>query len=374
MDYYLDGASTTQPKSEVVNTITDVLKNVWGNPSSKHSLGKVARDIVDSSRKTIADFIGAKPSEIIFTSGACESNAMAIMGYLKKNSGLFFTTEIEHKSIMNCSKALSTEYIPVDNVGFVNLSLLNSILGNYYNRNKLVSIQFANNEIGTIQEMEEIAEIVHSNNGILHTDATQIIPDRPINVKELGIDMMSFSGQKFGAPKGIGVLYVKDGIELEPIIYGAQENSLRGGTENVAFIAGMAKAIELIEYTTNYGRDYFFERLKHKINDIYLIGGLTWRLNNNLSICFKGIEANTLVNCLNTDGIFVSTGSACNSNSIEPSYVLKAVGIPEEDIYSVVRITTDFDKLTFEDVEYITDKIADNVELLKSFKISLKEV
>ena len=374
MDYYLDGASTTQPRPEVVDTITDVLKNVWGNPSSKHSLGRAARDIVDSSRKTIADFIGVKPSEIIFTSGACESNSMAIIGYLKKNSGLFFTTDIEHKSIMNCSKAVGTEYIPVDNIGIVNLPLLESILMDYYGRDKLVSIQFANNEIGTIQPMDRIAEIVHAYNGILHTDATQIISNEPINVKELGIDMMSFSGQKFGAPKGIGVLYVREGIELEPIIYGAQENSLRGGTENVAFIAGMAKAIELIEYITNYGRDYFFERLKHKINDIYLIGGLTWRLNNNLSICFKGIEANTLVNILNTDGIFVSTGSACNSNSIEPSYVLKAVGVPEEDIYSVIRITTDFDKLTFEDVEYITDKIADNVELLKSFKISLTEV
>lgn len=369
MTYYLDEASTTQPKLEVVETITDVLKNIWGNPSSKHDLGEVAKNIIYTSREVIADFIGAKPSEIIFTSGACESNSLAIMGYLKKNHAMFFTTEIEHKSIMDCSKKVSTEYIPVKRNGDIDLSLLNSILGDYYNRNKLVSIQFANNEIGTIQDIEEIAKIVHSNNGILHTDATQMISERSINIHQLGIDMMSFSGQKFGAPKGIGILYVKEGIELEPIIYGSQENSLRGGTENVAYIAGLAKAVELIEYSTSCGRNNFFERLKHKIDNIYLVGDSTYRLNNNLSICFKGVESNTLVNCLNSDGIFVSTGSACNSNSIEPSYVLKAIGVPEEDIYSVIRITTDFDKLTFEYVEYITDKIADNVEMLRSFKI-----
>ena len=364
---YLDNAATTKPKDEVVEVIINILKNEWGNPSSKHSPGKSAKDIVEISREFIAYFIGAKPSEIIFTSGACESNSMAIMGYLKKNRAMFFTTEIEHKSIMDCSKVIDTEYIPVDNSGFVNLSLLNSILGDYYNRNKLVSIQFANNEIGTIQDMEEIAKIVHSNNGILHTDATQIISDRPIDVKELDVDMISFSGQKFGAPKGIGVLYVRDGIELEPIIYGAQENSLRGGTENVAFIAGMAKAIELIEYPTRVGRNYFFERLRDKIDDIQLIGGMISRLSNNLSICFKGVESNTLVGCLNVDEVFVSTGSACNSDSIEPSYVLKSIGVPEEDIYSVVRITADFDKMTIKEIEDVTDKIANNVKMLRSF-------
>lgn len=366
MTYYLDEASTTQPKSEVVEVVTDILKNTWGNPSSRHSFGHDARYEVDNARKVIADFIGANESEIIFTSGACESNSMAIIGYLKKNHGMFFTTEIEHKSIINCSKTVSTEYIPVDNDGLIDLSLLNSILGDYYNRNKLVSIQFANNEIGTIQDMEQISHIVHSNNGVLHTDATQIISDRPIDVKELGIDMMSFSGQKFGAPKGIGVLYIKEGIQLEPIIYGAQENSLRGGTENVAFIVGMAKAVELIEYPSIYGVDYFLEKLKSKINDIYVIGDKFFRLKNNLSICFKGIESNTLVSCLSVDGILVSTGSACNSNSIEPSYVLKAIGVPEEDIYSVIRITTNFDKLTIEEIEDITDKIKMNVETLRS--------
>lgn len=366
---YLDSAATTKPKDEVIEVITNVLKNEWGNPSSKHNFGKSARDIVEISRMNIAYFIGAKPSEIIFTSGACESNSMAIMGYLKKNRAMFFTTEIEHKSIIDCSKVIDTEYIPVDNNGFVNLSLLKSILGDYYNRNKLVSIQFANNEIGTIQDMKKIAQIVHSNNGVLHTDATQIISDRPIDVEELGIDIMSFSGQKFGAPKGIGVLYVKEGIELEPIIYGSQENSLRGGTENVAFIAGIAKAVELIEYSTNTGRNYFFERLKNKIDNIYLVGEIINRLTNNLSICFKGVESNTLVGCLNVDEILVSTGSACNSSSIEPSYVLKAIGVPEEDIYSVVRITADFNKMTIEEIEDITDKIASNVEMLRSFKI-----
>jgi cysteine desulfurase len=368
---YLDMAATTKPKEEVIETIVSVLREDWGNPSSKYHFGKRAKTIVEESRITIAEFIGAKPSEIIFTSGACESNSLAIIGYLKKNPGLFFTTEIEHKSIMNCSKTINTEYIPVNKYGDVNLSILNSILGDYYSRNKLVSIHFANNEIGTIQDIKEIAKIVHSNNGILHTDATQIISDRPINVEELGIDMMSFSGQKFGAPKGIGVLYVRDGIKLEPIIYGSQENSLRGGTENVAYIAGLAKATELIEYPrcNGFGRNLFMGRLRHKINDIYLIGDETWRLQNNICVCIKGVESNTLVGCLDVEDVLISTGSACNSSSIEPSYVLKAIGIPEEDIYSVVRITADFDKMTIEEMEEVTYKIANEVEMLRSFKI-----
>lgn len=366
---YLDHASTTKPKDEVVEVITNVLKNEWGNPSSKHSLGKSAKDIMEESRKTIAEFIGAKPSEIIFTSGACESNSLAIVGYLKKNPSLFFTTEIEHKSIMNCAKDRSAEYIPVEFNGLINLPLFESILKDYHDRHKLVSIQFANNEIGTIQDMKKISEIVHKYNGILHTDATQIIPDRKIDVNDLGIDMLSFSGQKLGAPKGIGVLYVKDGIEIAPIIYGSQENSLRGGTENVAYIAGLAKAVEILKYPTNANMLGFCIMLNKKIEDVYLVGDYANRLSNNAAICFPGIESNSLVQLLNMEDMFVSTGSACNSSSIEPSHVLKAIGMKEDEIYSVVRFSFGEEEISYEEMDELTDIVSYNVEMLKTFKI-----
>lgn len=207
---YLDNAATTRPKQEVIKEIEHALENEWGNSSSLYGIGRSAKQIVDNSRKIIADFIGAKPSEIIFTSGACESNSMAIGGYISKKPYRLVTTEIEHKSIINIAKTCNTSYISVDENGQVDIEQLKNICVSNVN-DTLYSIQFANNEIGTIQDIKKISEIVRKYNGILHTDATQMIPNNPVNVKDIGIDMMSFSGQKLGATKGIGVLYVKHG-------------------------------------------------------------------------------------------------------------------------------------------------------------------
>ena len=244
---YLDNAATTKPKPEVVEAINYALREQWGNPSSLYKFGQSARTIVDEARETVADFIGAKPSEIIFTSGVCESNPMAILGFfLKDYTNELIPSSVDHKSIHNLQKAWGNyNSIPVNNDGYViftelerSLKLLNKRL-----KKPIVSVQYANSEIGTIQDVKEISRIVHMYGGIFHTDATQMIANRPINVRDLGIDMMSFSGQKIGAPKGIGVLYIKDGIELEPIIYGSQENGRRGGAVNVALHYGPMGAL-----------------------------------------------------------------------------------------------------------------------------------
>ena len=215
--------------------------------------------------------------------------------------------------------------------------------------------------------MEEISTIVHRYNGVLHTDATQIIPDRKIDV--IGIDMMSFSGQKLGATKGIGVLYVKNGIEISPIIYGSQEKSRRGGTENVPYIAGLGEAIKHLEYPTSENRDYFVERISSEIDDCYLVGCKYYdnnRLKNNASICFKGVESESVLLMLDQRDICVSSGSACNSASLKPSYVLEAIGLPEDEINSVVRFT--FGENTREEIDIAIEEVKKAINLLRKFK------
>ena len=369
---YLDNAATTKPKREVVEAINYALCEQWGNPSSLYKFGQSARAIVDEARKTVADFIGAKPSEIIFTSGACESNSMAILGlFLKDHTNELITSPVEHKSIHNLQKAWGNyNSISVNNDGYISFTELERSLKLLNKRLKtpIVSVQYANSEIGTIQDVKEISRIVHMYGGIFHTDATQMIANRPINVRDLGIDMMSFSGQKIGAPKGIGVLYVKDGIELEPIIYGSQENGRRGGTENVPYIAGLMAAIKNIEYPGSGMRDYFLEKLKESVDDFYVVGSMEHRLDNNLAVCFRGIEAESLLLLLDSSDIYVSAGSACTSG--EKSYVLESIGLPIEDQSSVVRFTFGVDT-TKEEIDGAIGIIADAVELLRSLNLDL---
>lgn len=356
---YIDNAATTQPKQEVVDAIVKCLTDTWGNPSSLHSFGRDAKTIVDESRKTIANFIGANPSEIIFTSGACEANSHAICGYLKNNDYRFITTAIEHKSIMNIADEYAdrTDIIPVDSNGFVNIDALESVLKHGPH---LVSIQYANNEIGTIQNIKSVSKLIHSYGCILHTDATQIICDRKINVKD--IDMMSFSGQKFGAPKGIGVLYVKKGIKLSPIIYGSQEKSRRGGTENVPYIAGLAAAVNSIKYPTSDIRDYFVKSVLDVISDCHLVGCQcdASRLKNNASISFSGINSETAILMLSAKSIYASSGSACNSNNTNGSYVLKAIG---QQADNVIRFT--FDNNTKQEVDIVVQELSNIINLLR---------
>lgn len=373
---YLDNAATKKPKREVINVINKCPTDNWGNPSSLYEFGVRAKDIVEKSRRIVADFIGADPSEIIFTSGACESNSQAICGYFKRYAAGLITTSIEHKSVMNIADDYKnrTLILEVDNNGFVNTNQLEEFLVNCSFKNALVSIQYANNEIGTIQNIKYISELVHRYDGILHTDATQIIPDRKIDVK--GIDMMSFSGQKLGATKGIGVLYVRNGIKLSPIIYGSQEKFRRGGTENVPYIAGLGEAIKNIIYQTEENRNYFVDRVLSEISDCYLIGCQCGnnRLKNNASICFKGVESESVLLMLDQRGICVSSGSACNGASLKPSYVLEAIGLPEKDIHSVVRFTfgeetkDEVDEETKDEVDVVINELKKVITWLMRIK------
>lgn len=354
MNIYIDNAATTKPKPEVVAAVMKCLTETWGNPSSLHRMGQDAKVIVDDARKAVADLIGAKPSEIILTSGACEANSLAICGLLKQNNYTFITTQIEHKSIRQIYSALDIPKVMMftKKNGLLNLNKLKQVLESSVKAPPLVSIQYANNEIGTIQNMKHISNIVHRYGGILHTDATQIIPDRKIDVT--GIDMMSFSGQKLGAPKGIGVLYVRDGIELSPIIYGSQEKSRRGGTENVPYIAGLGEAVRHLEYPTGEVRDYFVQQVLAQIPDCYLVGAIgNDRLKNNASICFKGVSSEMMVVMLDQKGICVSSGSACNAG-MEVSHVLKAIGMGE-DAKSVVRFT--FGDNTKAEVDIVVEEL-----------------
>lgn len=363
---YLDNAATTKPKNCVVKAINECLTEDWGNPSSLYRLGIRAKDIVMDSRKTVADLIGAKTNEIIFTSGACEANSLAICGFLKYNDYGFITTTIEHKSIMNLYDDLQEmkTKVLVDSQGFVDTNRLEELLATS-DKKCLISIQYANNEIGTIQNIEEIADLVHKYSGILHTDATQIIPDRKINVKN--IDMLSFSGQKLGATKGIGILYIKNGIDIKPIIYGSQERSLRGGTENVPYIAGLKAAIDDLYYEDGEIRDYFIGKILKEVPNCYLVGTdrTDRRLNNNVSICFKGVESESLLLMLDQKNIYVSSGSACNSASLKPSYVLEEIGLPSGEINSVVRFT--FCDNTKSQIDIAVREVASAVKMLRSF-------
>lgn len=377
---YLDNAATTKPRKEVIDVINQCICEDWGNLSSPYSFGIRAKEIVNKSRKTVADFIGADPSEIVFTSGASEANSLAICGFLKANLSDLFVSSIEHKSILDIAKYFySYDFEGIEKCfttnasGMVSASNIKRKLNSFFEYSigkwiPLVSVQYANNEIGTIQDIKEISKIVHQYGSVIHTDATQIIPDRKINVKDLDVDMLSFSGQKLGAPKGIGVLYVKKGVELDPIIYGTQENGLRGGTENVPHIAGLAEAIRHLSYPTGEIRNYFVNRVLSEIEDCYLVGTPCGdeRLRNNASICFKGVQSESILLMLDQKGIYVSSGSACNSSSLEPSHVLRAIGLPKDDLYSVVRFT--FGENTIEEVDTVISELAGIVKMLRSMK------
>lgn len=379
--YYLDNAATTQPTKEVIDTVTDVLANHWGNPSSLYDKGEDAKKILDRARNIVSDFLSCKSEEIYFTSGACEANTMAIIGYLIAHPNTYFiTSAIEHKSIMNIGKELQSKvlcnapfslasgvsFVKCTSEGKIDESSLKQACDASEGHDILVSIQTANNEIGTIQSIKMITDVLNEyrrdRNVVFHTDATQLIADERIDLsvwKE--IDMLSFSGQKIHAPKGVGVLFKRDNIKIEPIIYGSQERGLRGGTENVPYIAGLARAIKDIKYVEKIKQNYFIDNLLFKF-PCHIVGSRENRLKNNISLCIDGVNAEQLMYILSERGIYTSTGSACNKN--EPSYVLKATGMNQEEIESTLRITVS-PELTYEDIDSIVNTMKNVVELIK---------
>lgn len=366
--WFLDCASTTQPYKEVVDTVADVMYNHYGNPSSIHEIGQDAKNIIENVRNQIAEDINCEPKEIIFTSGACEANSLAFTA--AKNKYPVITTKLEHKSIELIDKG--PMYISNNRDGSVNMIGLTQCL-DALSCKTFVSVHGANSEIGTIQNIKAISNIVHMHNSILHVDSTQLFPERRIDVQELGIDLMSISAQKFHGPRGVGFLYCRDGIELKPLIYGSQEDGKRGGTYNTPAIAGMGKALEInrgvthdyVNVCTRFNRDEIAKRIL-EIPGVHLNGpelGAN-RLYNNLSVHIDGIKASDLVTLASMYGIYLSAGSACSSGEAVPSSTLKAIGLTDEQALSTIRITVD-ETLNQHDISAIAKILKGLIEQLR---------
>ena len=365
---YLDNAATTQLTPQVKQYIIKLLDQ-YANPSSLYQSGFDARQIIEQARKNVAKFINADAENIIFTSSGSASNTLSIKGYIQKYDYCILYSPIAHKSILKCVESCKNSIpLEVGSNGFINVDKLDKLLNVIYYKPFIV-VDYANSEIGTIQDIKRIIEVVHSYDGIVMLDCTGSIPTIPLDVKKLDVDMLGFSGHKIHALKGIGVLYKKENIELEPLIYGSQEQGLFAGTENVLGIASLGKAIESYDYSfiSSKNRDYVYGYIIKEIPDSYLVGApFEHRLSHNLYMCFKGVQGESLMILLDMNGIQVSTGSACTSNDLQPSSTLAAIGMDKEDINSCIRMTFSGNE-TKEELDYVCSKLKECVERLRNF-------
>ena len=353
MEVYLDNASTTRVSDEVFEAMKPYFTSEFGNPSSLHNKGIKIRKAINTSRKKIASILGCKHTELYFTSCGTEATNWALKGlaFANKTKGEIITTRIEHHATIHTVEFLESlgyiiHYLDVDSKGFINTDQLRAVI----NDNTLVvSIILANNEIGTIQNLEEISSICEDNATYLHVDAVQAITHMPVNLQHMRVDLMSVSGHKFHAPKGIGLLYIKEGTKITNLLHGGQqEHDLRSGTENVPYIIGFTKALEVghnkyqkYEERLNEYAKYFLSKLDaHNVD--YILNGPPIgekRLPGNINVSFKDYDGSDLTYYLNKAGIFVSTGSACDSTSIEPSHVVQAIGCPNDYINATIRFS-----------------------------------
>ena len=352
MNIYLDNSATTKLDKEVLKEMLPYLQENYGNPSSTYQLGRENKKIIEHARKQVAKVLNADTNEIYFTSGGSESDNMALKGvaFANQNKGKhIITSKIEHLAVLETCKELEKHgfeitYINVDKNGIVDLKQLEASIRK---DTILISIMFANNEIGTIEPIKNIGMITKQHNILFHTDSVQAIGNIEINVKKLGIDLLSLSAHKFYGPKGIGALYVRDGIDLRKYLNGGhQENNMRAGTENVAGIVGLGKAITLAynnikdkNKKLHNLRTYLINEIKKNIPNIEINGTLENRLPGNINILIKGIESDNLLTELDKKGIFISTGSACTTGNIESSHVLKAIGLSDIEAHSSIRIS-----------------------------------
>ncbi len=362
---YFDHAATTAVKQEVLKEMIAYFSLEYGNASSLYSIGRSNKRVLENSREKVAKVLNCKPKEVYFTSCGSESDNLAIKGIAKahKNKGKhIITTKIEHPAVLNTCKSLEKEgysvtYLNVNKDGIISLEELKDSIRE---DTILISIMFANNEIGSIQPIDKIGLLAREKKVIFHTDCVQAIGNEKVDVKSLNIDMLSLSAHKFYGPKGVGALYIKEGIEFEKIQDGGhQEKNKRAGTENIAGIVGLAKAIEIANNNLEmYNkkikglRDYYINEISKNIKDIRLNGGIEKRLSGNANIGFKGVSGEQLLLELDKVGICTSTGSACSSGSPEPSHVLTAIGCPKEYIQGSLRVTFG-EENTKEDVDYL---------------------
>ena len=378
--YYFDYNATTPIDGDVYKETIPYLTDYYGNPSSSYYIGRQTKDKIERIRYEISQYFNMKPEGVYFTSSGSEADNMILKGIsvANKDKGKhIITTKIEHSAILNTCEFLEKQgyditYLDVTPEGVIDIKELENAIRE---DTILISIMYVNNEIGTIEPIKEIAEIAHKHNIIFHTDAVQAIGEIRINVEEMGIDCMSISGHKIYAPKGIGMAYIKPGIKFEPLIHGGmQEFHSRGGTENIANIVALGKAIKILDETIDTNEEKIKELQEYtlkKINsilsgyDYILNGGFENRASNNISISFKDIDGESLLLALDLEGIYLSSGSACHSDSTEPSHVLKAIGVPEEYANGTLRIS--FGKYTTKkDIDFLISKIKEKIDFIKA--------
>lgn len=374
---YFDNAATTRIKEEVLEEMLPYFNEKYGNPSSIYSIGRASKKAIEEARKKVASLINCNPNEIYFTGCGSESDNTIIKGIVytnRKRGRHIITSQIEHPAVLHTCQVLEKQgfevtYLRVNKEGFIDIEELRSSIRN---DTILISIMFANNEIGTIQPIEMIAKIARMHNIVFHTDAVQACGNVPIDVKRMGIDSLSLSGHKLYAPKGIGALYVRSGIEFEKFIDGGhQEKNKRAGTENVAGIVGLGKACELARINLESHmqhlkelRDYFVAQVGEKIEDVILNGSIENRLPGNTNFSFVGVDGEALLLNLDAKGICASAGSACTSGSSAPSHVLSSIGLSNELAHSSLRVTFGEDN-TKEDVDYLVENLCEIVKKLR---------
>ncbi len=385
---YLDHGATTGVDPEVLKKMLPYFSDVFGNGSSQHFFGREALEAIDASREKIAKALNCRSTEIYFVSGGCESDNMAIKGYAyahKDKGNHIITTKIEHPAVLeSCrnleKKGFEVTYLDVDNEGFVSKEALENAITD---KTILISIMMVNNEIGTIEPIKELVEVAKAHNIAFHTDAVQAVGNIPVDVKDLGVDMLSLSAHKFYGPKGVGVLYKKNGVRIERFLDGGeQERNLRASTHNTPGIVGCAEALELAiknmeanNKKTQEVRDYFVKRVKETIPHIYYNGPKdhSKRIPGNSNFSFIGIEGEGILFHLDLNGIAVSSGSACSSGSLDPSHVLLAIGVPMEVAHGSIRFSFGKEN-TIEQAEYTVQVLSKTVEQLRAMSPIYEEL
>ena len=376
-EVYLDYSATTPVKKEVLDEMLPYYMDGFGNPSSLYEKGEESKAALDKARDRVAKLINSNPSEVFFTSCGSEADNWALFGVadaLKEKGNHIITTAIEHHAILHTGEFLEKHgyemtYLPVLPDGSVDPAVFEAAITD---KTILASVMYVNNEIGTVQPIKELAEIAHKHGVVFHTDAVQALGNVDCDVKNLDVDLMSMSGHKIYAPKGVGALYIKKGTKIGNFLFGgAQESKRRAGTENVAGIVAFGKAAELayenfdkhVKHCSEL-RDYMISEIEKRISDVCINGNREKRHPGNVNVTFKKIEGESILILLNSNGISVSTGSACSSKSLQPSHVLMAIGVNEEDIHGTIRFTVG-DFTTKEDVDYTLDILENIVKRLR---------
>ncbi len=376
---YLDNAATTRVKKEVIDEMQKYFDEMYGNPSSQlYELGRRSREAIDNARKIVADFINADEKEIYFTAGGSESDNWALKGVafanFNKGKNHIITTKIEHHAILHTCEYLEkfgvkTTYLDVDKYGMIDLDRLKEAITP---ETMLISVMFANNEIGTIQPIEQIGEIAKEHGVLFHVDAVQAMGAVKIDVKKQHIDLLSMSAHKLGGPKGIGGMFIRKGVKIDNFVHGGgQERGKRAGTEGVQNIVGFGKAVELakkdfdahVEKLTAL-RNKFIEGIKNNIPDVILNGHPTMRLPNNINFSYKYVEGESILLLLDMEGISASSGSACTSGSLDPSHVLLATGLDHGTAHGSIRFTIS-EEITEEDIDFVVQTMKGIIDKLR---------